>query len=115
MRVNRLFGWGVLVLAMLVLVAPIVSQDMDTELEEKAWSASPAWDEAFNAADVAQVMALYADDVISMPPGLVTRQGKESFRPISSGSSRTSPLSTKRPLSIFYWLKIWPSNSASTR
>ncbi len=80
MRIYRLFGWSVLVLVMLVLVAPIASQDMDTEVEDQVRSAIAAWDEAFNAADVAQVMNLYADDVVSIPPNLVMRQGKEELQ-----------------------------------
>jgi len=52
----------------------------DDEIESEIREASLAWDEAFNAADVEQVMDLYADDVISMPPNLPMRQGKEELQ-----------------------------------
>ena len=38
-------------------------------------AASAAWDEAFNAGDLAQLLALYADDAVDMPPGLPALEG----------------------------------------
>ena len=38
-------------------------------------AASAAWDEAFNAGDLSQLLALYTDDAVDMPPGLPALEG----------------------------------------
>ena len=57
-----------------------IGVDAATGREDQIREASTAWDEAFNAADLEQLMTLYADDAVSMPPGLATLEGKTAIR-----------------------------------
>jgi ketosteroid isomerase-like protein len=61
-----------------VPMAPAVSAD--TGRESQIREASIAWDVAFNAEDLEGIMALYADDSVSMPPGFTTSVGKEQIQ-----------------------------------
>lgn len=50
------------------------------DLEAQVRAASAAWDEAFNAADVAQLMELYHENAVSMPPSLPILEGKPAIQ-----------------------------------
>ena len=73
-----------LVVAALALVShvlpttPVVSAD--TGWERQVREASAAWDEAFNSADLDQLMEHYAEVAVSMPPGFPALVGKEAIR-----------------------------------
>ena len=54
--------------------APALEEQI-TEIHE----ASAAWDEAFNAGDLAQLLALYADDAVDMPPGMPALKGIDAI------------------------------------
>ena len=47
-------------------------------LEEEVKAAILAYEEAYEAGDVERLMTLYADDVVSIPPGYPMVQGKEA-------------------------------------
>jgi len=55
--------------------ASVVSADKGRESQIR--EASKAWDEAFNAEDHSALMELYADEAVSMPPGIPALEGKE--------------------------------------
>lgn len=52
----------------------------NTGREEQIEAASEAWDEAFNAENIDQLMALYAEGAVSLPPGFPALEGKEAIR-----------------------------------
>ena len=52
----------------------------DTGREDQIRAAVAAWEDAFADADVDRLMDLYADDVVSMPPGYPTFPDKEALR-----------------------------------
>jgi hypothetical protein len=57
---------------------PLISTDTGREAQVR--EASAAWDEAFNAENVAQLMELYAEDAVSMPPGAPALEGKDAIQ-----------------------------------
>jgi ketosteroid isomerase-like protein len=57
---------------------PVVSAD--TGWERQVREASAAWDQAFNSANLDQLMEHYADGAVSMPPGFPALVGKEAIR-----------------------------------
>lgn len=69
---NRLeVGWKVC-----LATADEASVDMEAQVR----AASAAWDDAFNAADLERLMMLYAENVVSMPPGLAALEGKPAVQ-----------------------------------
>jgi ketosteroid isomerase-like protein len=52
----------------------------DTGRESQIREASEAWDDAFNAEELDALMALYADEAVSMPPGFPALEGKQAIR-----------------------------------
>jgi ketosteroid isomerase-like protein len=52
----------------------------NTGWEDQIEAASEAWDTAFNAENIDQLMALYAEDAVSMPSGFPALEGKEAIR-----------------------------------
>jgi ketosteroid isomerase-like protein len=42
-------------------------------------AASKEWDQVYNSGDVARLGALYAEDVVSMPPNLPTLKGRKAL------------------------------------
>ena len=58
----------------------IMSDSGTVGQEAKVREASAAWDEAFNAADLERLMTLYAEDVVSMPPGFPALEGKAAVQ-----------------------------------
>ena len=52
----------------------------DTGRESQIREASEAWDDAFNTEDLDALMALYADEAGSMPPGFPALEGKQAIR-----------------------------------
>ena len=58
--------------------APVVSAD--TGRGRQIREASAAWDEAFNVANLDQLMELYAEGAVSMPPGFPALVGKGAIR-----------------------------------
>lgn len=67
----------------IVLEVPSASTEQEASSlaaqEAEVRAASAAWDEAFNAADLPQLMALYAEDAVSMPPNLPALEGKTAI------------------------------------
>ena len=56
------------------------ADDTDSvDLEPQVRAASAAWDEAFNGGDLTQLMNLYDEDAVSMPPGLPALEGKSAI------------------------------------
>lgn len=49
------------------------------DMEAQVKKASAAWDEAFNEADLGQLMQLYAEGAVSMPPNLPLLEGKPAL------------------------------------
>lgn len=49
------------------------------EQENQVREASAAWDDAFNAADLPQLMELYTENAVSMPPNLPALEGKAAI------------------------------------
>ena len=47
--------------------------------EAQVRAASAAWDDAFNAADLERLVALYAEDAVDMPPGFPALEGIEAI------------------------------------
>lgn len=82
MRTNKLFGSILLVLVTLVLAVPVAAQDGGDEeaAEDAIGEAVVAWDEAFSAGDLDQLLSFYANDIVAVPPGLPVREGKDAFR-----------------------------------
>ncbi len=62
--------------------APSTAEEEATllvEQETQVREASAAWDDAFNAADLPQLMVLYTENAVSMPPGLPALEGKSAI------------------------------------
>ena len=80
MRKFKIFSSLVLLLVALTLVARAMPTtdvvSADTGWEKQIREASAAWDEAFNAENLEQLMELYAEDAVSMPPGFAELEGK---------------------------------------
>ena len=57
---------------------PAVTKDVVTEAELEAQIEEAVWvyEEAYQAGDMERVMALYTDDVVSLPPGFPKTEGK---------------------------------------
>ncbi|MFC1712923.1 YybH family protein [Candidatus Poribacteria bacterium] len=60
-------------------VTPVASSTIQSE-EDQVRTAALAWDDAFNAGDLARIMNLYANEIISMPPNLPAREGKAALQ-----------------------------------
>jgi len=81
MRITRLFALSILILTTLVLGSPISAQDGSGQDEEtEVPPIAEAFDEAFNAGEIDQLMTLFTDDAISIPPGAPRREGLEAVR-----------------------------------
>ena len=50
----------------------VTQAELEKQLEEAVW----AYEDAFQSGDVERLMALYADDVVSLPPGFPKTEGK---------------------------------------
>ncbi len=50
-----------------------------TSPEGRIRSTIAAWDDAYNSADLDRLMALYAEDAVSMPPGRPALEGKAAI------------------------------------
>lgn len=47
--------------------------------EDQVREASAAWDEAFNSGDLTQLMALYTEEAVDMPPNLPVLEGRAAI------------------------------------
>jgi uncharacterized protein (TIGR02246 family) len=79
---KRVLFSGVLLGAMaLVAIAMPATRVMsaDTGPEGQIRSATAAWNDAYNSADLDRLMALYAEDAVSMPPGRPALEGRAAI------------------------------------
>ncbi len=74
----RLFTIIVVLLVAFVIGARVISAD--TGREDQIREAVDAWEAAFAAADVDQIMDLYAEGAVSMPPNYPASEGKAAIR-----------------------------------
>jgi uncharacterized protein (TIGR02246 family) len=56
------------------------TEPSNNQAEDEVRAASLAWDVAYNSGDVEELIDLYHDDAVSIPPGLPALAGKQNIR-----------------------------------
>lgn len=77
---NRHLKIGFLIVALLPLPIQhqVLSGPVGTSAERENLALAVAWDAAFNSEDLDALMSLYADGIVSMPPGFPALVGKSA-------------------------------------